>query len=445
MFHQMLPAVRRRYLRSVTALAAAGLLTVAFIGGCEENPTGPTAEDIAAAQELVDEGFVLLAGIAAGIDTMSQPPDLTTVETKFEQAARLDPNNAGAHVGLALVEMMLLSSDAEFMAAIGELLGGEPPLARGLAARLLPVGSPSLFTLGGWSPPALLARTLVADPQVPPDLEPLQTAIENTVLPLLDTVLSLLEAAEQNTEWSLTLSGVLPDTVQGGNLEIDATDVILLDAIVRGMKAGLHIFVAYNVNSPDPADTTAVKAAFNQTDGTWLVLRATGAANMGHAQASMLTMMSRMAAMQIAMAAETDDQSDDLFKIDPTGESGFTQAQLDSLGMILTQASLALSGPQVISQDFDGDGLAENLTVDLSTFFTSPVADFKQLLPPYYWHSGMQSFFWNGYLENDFTPFVFPDPTMNGVFPGLTTDAAFKAFFGVSAFPSPGPFAIGGR
>ena len=89
------------------------------------------------------------------------------------------------------------------------------------------------------------------------------------------------------------------------------------------------------------------------------------------------------------------------------------------------------------------------LTVNLSSFFTSPVADLKQLLPAYSWVSDYQMFVWDSYMAQDYGLWVFPDPTLGGLFPALTSDEEFKAFFNIPSdwydLGTPFPYGDGGN
>jgi len=208
------------------------------------------------------------------------------------------------------------------------------------------------------------------------------------------------------------------------------------------MKAPFHFMVAYNIDFPDMTDTTAVKAAFNQTDGTFLSLRTDGAENMRAFRLTLLDGVARMSSFLLSLDAETDDQSDDLIKIGPSGSGGLTPADIDSLAPGISDFVEALSGPLTITGDFDNDAMDESVAVNISVIFTNPIPDIKQMMPDYYWDSQFQGWYWAGYPENDFSQFVFPDASMHGILPDFAPggDAMFKAVFNIDTFPSVGPF-----
>jgi len=447
---------RSRWFRSLLApaLLLAGL-SLLVITGCEEDPTGPSNADIEAAQTLIDEGFGLLVMAFENIDPSSETPaDFTTPKAKFEDALELDPNNHDASVGLALCEIGLLSQDATLLAAIGEIVpvtpigravsGAPSPGFRRALGNITDSGT-GILTPTGWLTwmQGRMTKIVQGDPAI--DLDPLQSAVETVILPTVDAVIALLGAVESDATWTLLLT----PQMQGfedldGQLEIDVTDIFLVDSTMHALKAMLHFFVSYNLNIPDTMVEAEVLAAFNQTDGTFLSLRTSGATNMGSVRTSLLAAIMKLGLFAASLEAEsldpTDDQSDDLIKL---GTDGPTEEELDEIAANLLDLSLALNGDfDVTDVDFDMDGMPDVLTVNLSTIFTAPVQDLKQLLPPYSWGSEDQFFFWDGYLEQDPSQFVFPDPTMGGIFPDFTTDAEFKAFFGMPTdmWLLPGPF-----
>jgi len=432
----------------VPAVLLAGL-SLFVMTGCEEDPSGPSESDIAAAEALVTEGYQLLAVAFENADPNSgTPADFITAKQKFENALVLDPDNDDARLGLALCEIGLLTQNATLLAALGDVLNFVPfgkagPGAPGPEFRRVFGDSPGtgndLLTPGGWLTWMKGRMTKVVQEGDPPDFGPLQDAIEATFIPVVDAVIALLAVIESDPAWNLVLS----PTMQGfeeldGQLEIDVTDILLIDAFMHLLKAQLHFFVSYNLNLPDFADDTAEQAALNQTDGTFLTLRTNGAANMAATRQGLENALEKMGAFMLSLSLETDNQDDDLIKPDDllTGED-----QDDFVGA-MADLSQALNGAHTIDDiDFDDDGTVDIITVDLSSFFTSPVTDLKQLLPPYYWSSQYLTFLWNGWPE-DLSQWVFPDPTMGGLFPDLTTDAALKAFFDIPTdrWVSPGPF-----
>lgn len=428
------------------------LVSVMIISGCEESTSSDEDNDAEAAQQLIDQGFQLLA-----VALESDAPDFDSPKALFEQAKALDPNNMDANVGLVLCEVGQLSQNQDVLTAVGDtfplglfakIAGSEPVgFRRVLGGGVTQAGS-QVLSPGGWLTWMQGRLGKVVQDQ-PINLSPLQDVTESVIIPVLDVVILLLESIEAHTDWQLVLTPQLTG-MQEGQLEIDVTDIYMLDGLIHALKAQLHFFVSYELDVPaftyTVADTAILQALLNQQDGTFLKLRTNGATNLGNTRTSLLSAITKLGLFRTFLEAETDDQTDDLIKIDPAGKDGPTAADLAEIAAGLKDLAETLSGPfEVTDTDFNGDGsvtVEDALTVDLSAYFTSPISDIKQTLPPYYWNSMDMTFLWYGWPE-DFSLFVFPNPTFNGMLPDLTTDAAFKAFFGITMFPSAGPFPIG--
>ena len=123
--------------------------------------------------------------------------------------------------------------------------------------------------------------------------------------------------------------------MEEGQLEIDVTDIFMLDGLVHALKAQLHFFVSYDLDVPEltgtDADTTVIKALLNQQDGTFLTLRTSGAINLGLTRTTLLAAIGKMDLFQQSLTSETDDQTDDLIKIDRIDELGNDITVIDLL------------------------------------------------------------------------------------------------------------------
>lgn len=424
----------------------AAVVAMFVLAACDES-TGPQTEDQEAAAALAAEGFQILSSVIMA-DTLdaAQIQQVEAAKAKFEDALALDASNPDANVGLAICEIILAGTHPDVLAAIG---AGVPP---GIFGKALPpekkgfyraLGAPS-----GGDQMLSAAGTLnwfkgvFAKPaqQQPPDLSAIQDVAEQIILPALEIVTTALAVVEAVPDWQLVLTAQMTGMAEV-RLEIDVTDVLMLDAMTRTLKAQIHAFVSYTMDMPqNPADTTAVKAAFNQTDGTFLKIRQNGITNLGNARTELLAAIQKVRDFKVSLLAETDDQSDDLIVVDPTGMDGPTVTELTDLEADLDELEAALSLAVPVTADFDGNGIEETMNVDLSKLFTNPITDWKQMLPPYAWDSTLMMFIWNGYMTADFSQFIWPDPTFHDVFPDVTD---FNVTFGIVYFPSPGPFFMG--
>ncbi len=425
------------------------ILAVVAVSGCDSKPSGPSAEDRTQAQLLAGEGFDLLIGALMDTTTTASESDLRAAKLKFEEALELHPKNGDANVGLALTELILMGYNPELLA-----------LFDGSFTSRLGLGKIAMDAPNGWDRftglipaakqtgifPSNMLDLLKVDlfrlaQNDPIDVGSIQDIVETAILATLDRIIDHFETVENLDEWQMVLTSEQYGMGEGFQIEIDQTDIYMLDVIVHLLKAPFHPMVAYNLNIPDIADTTAVKATFNQTDGPFWTLRPNGADNMRAFRTTLLDGVARMSSFLVSLEAETDDQTDDLIKLDPTGEGGLSPADIDSLVPGITEFVGVLNGPITITGNFDDDAAEESVLVNISVIFTDPIPDIKGLFPPYYWDSAYQGWYWDGYPENDFSQFVFPDASIHGILPDFAPsgDAMLKAVFNIDTFPSSGP------
>jgi hypothetical protein len=149
-----------------------------------------------------------------------------------------------------------------------------------------------------------------------------------------------------------------------------------------------------------------------------------------------------------ALVAETDDQADDVIKYDPGAVSGYDSWD-DSLGTgdvqevrgVLNDAAATLVGPSAIAPGVGLGSVLEFLRtgvdIDASRFFTAPVQDLKALLPSYQTAAG--EFHWTALAFDEWT---FPDPSFNGILPGISTTDGLKLAFELEGVYEDAQFAI---
>ena len=394
---------------------------------------------------LAQEGMLLLS------QTMqSEAPDFGPARAKFEEALAKDANQPEAHLGMAIVIIGEMGQDAQIQALLGEFPVG---LYRSMTPSR-PVGLARVFEEPAVQSGTRLLTTkglldyfyggmMRVAQEGPGPIGQMQNLAQQVVLPIITLATNHLNQVDSRVGWSLTLTPAM--TGNSTTLIVDRTDIFALNGLMHALKAMMHMFVAYDLDLPMNAETyeeslAAQVAAFDQAEGTLMKLRSGGAANLTSAHTTLLAAIQKIFDFRISLLAETGDQSNHLIKIDPTGEEGPTADGLQEIAEELGEIAYALNNQVDLVDDFSGDGIEQTLKLDIKRLFTHPIADFKQAMPPYEWDGEYEMFFWAGYMEADFTQFVIPTPTMNGVFPELTTSDLFKTFFGIDGFPDPGPF-----
>ena len=174
------------------------------------------------------------------------------------------------------------------------------------------------------------------------------------------------------------------------------------------------IFTAYNLELADYTVDDMVAAL--QPGSDFLTL------NVGHqlpqARTDMIAAMDKLLEAIDFLRNESDDQDDDIIKTDT---STITDELLDNVESIVNDAKDGLSGVVYIA-DLD------SLKVNLGNFFTNPVQDMKAMLPTY------QAFVFESLCSTHpdikFNSLIWPDPTLNGIFPDFTSDD-LNSIFGI--------------
>ena len=132
-----------------------------------------------------------------------------------------------------------------------------------------------------------------------------------------------------------------------------------------------------------------------------------------------------------ALEAETDDQSDDILKYDPTGFDGLSSQDVADARSVIQDVQGALSAPTDVTLN-EGQLDEFTFTLDAREFFVDPIADFKAVLPDYIATTALEEgesvahFQW---VELNLDEWTFPDPTFSGILPGITTPDLFELGF----------------
>jgi tetratricopeptide (TPR) repeat protein len=376
--------------------SALAIMLALSLLGCEgEEPTAGerdielALERVAEANELVELG------------------DYGEANALYREAISLDPQNLDAHFGAAVTEALILEDDPEIADAIEawiEYFDEHPG----------PWPSPGLLGDTGLPLSALalirgIVESMTSTAQGPPTMSEMQQILENRVLPVTSYVLARFSLLESNPSFQFIATPGM--TGEPESIEIDVGDIYLADAGVRVMRATIYFLISYALDVDDyeePSWETLL------ADGSsFLMLYPAGWTYMQNARSDLLAAIGRAENGIDAILGETDDQSDDFVVIDHPEDPDFQQGQ-ETLDDLRT----ALSGPIEIEIPWEQPG-EPTVTVDLSMFFLNPIQDWKAKLPYYHFEEG------EPVLEE---PITFPDPTFNGMLPGMTNDRLRELF-----------------
>lgn len=301
--------------------------------------------------------------------------DLDGAYDNFVTAVTADPTNAEANFGAAMLGILKVAVDDN---------------TRSLASKFnttLPTNLNTLFnTTATPQATSIINFNSLVQAATSPTVTPsdIQVYIKNTLIPALDTALSRLAYVEANSDFKFMVT----KKMSRGNrdLEVDLGEIYALDLLTCSIKGTLHEAISYNwdYSSNNPLGEEAF--------GT---LKADGADSMAAARSAYARMMTKWIDGINFIDAETDDQSDDC--IPKFNNSDLKNNFLKYLGLVKDSLEDGATSIDIKS--------GVNLVVDLKTFYSTPVSDWKTYI--------------NGVANNNFPEGY--DFTLNGLFPELTT------------------------
>lgn len=414
-------------------LALATLMLVS--PGCKEaGPSGGSSDPAAAQDKAAQGNTILVQKIVLIANSGSTDPslfDFSTAASLYNEALSLDPENRDAHFGLALTDVLSIFSDPQVtgllskgsaLALSPEILGSFVDLSSSPAEVLATYGnrlSTRFADMFEQRMAPMLGKGSVTLVDQPPSFY--QNLVEAAILPKLISAIGHLNTVLADPTYAFLIT----PTMTGGNTtetyRIDATEIYLIRALLQFIVADASALVAYNVDY-DPTDSAAVHQAW-QSGSAFLAFRTNGAQRMADAHANFLGAATSVQGALNYLMNEAPNPQTDLINYNPDDGPAFleTIAGMDSIKMIL-------SGPYPIP---DGP------TVNLSAFFNNAIPNYKLKVPSYTVTvmPGISPGTYDAVLTwtaATFDAWVFPDPTMNGLFPGMT-DADLKVLMDVTA------------
>jgi hypothetical protein len=380
----------------------------------------------------------------AGLDDFSFEP----AHSLFVEALALSPSNDTASFGAGITTIFMLEDDSRVRAiaedldawleedAISPLL---QTLLRPAAGTLLTPGSLPLgfsttqveqVAYSGLSVAGLTDVPLPSD-DPPPSITEAQAVLREVVRPALIEALDDLAEIE-NPDFTFTVTEAMQgeSEAEADPLELDFTEILALRAGFHVAIAATEVATAYTL-TPSPLTATGFVDALTP-GSTFLTLASGGEDDLEDALTRLRAAADILLDGLDELESETDDQSDDIIKYDPTGSAdGLTSDEIDEARGLIEDIAAALVGPAAVTVN-EGGSDEVTFTVDAQEFFVDPIADFKALLPGYEVFTAMEEgettpvFRWTDLNIDDW---MFPDPTFSGVFPGMTTPGLFDLEF----------------
>jgi len=332
------------------------------IAGCGTQNKVDVTQDLVAAQTNLENG------------------NLDAAMSSYNAAVSADPTNAEANFGAAMLGVLQVAVDDNTRSFAGKFNVSLPTNLNTLLSTNAAAKASSVINFA-------TIKQSAASPAITPG--EVQAYIKNTLIPALDTALSRLANVESNPDFKYIVTAKMSKSAK--DREIDLGEIYALDMLGSFIKAGLHEAIAYNwdYSTSNPLAETSF--------GT---LKSDGAANMLSAKDAYIRMFTKWADGLNSIAAETDDQSDDCIP------KYINSAEKDSFLKYINLVKNSLeNGATTI--DINSD---VNMVVNLKTFYSSPVPDWKV-----YYNAAK-----NNYKDFDFT--------INGIFPELTTPVKWNNF-----------------
>lgn len=434
MFNKLLVNAMKHFKYLPTLLFLPMIYIIVFTTGCEttNDPGGgggndSTLVDSAASVAKYNQGYALLESefhylVNAEIKNTS---DLDILNFKpandlFKEAIKLNPNNKPAQFGAALTEILIAYADTSIKRLIKDFeTWGNSNQSNFLSSTIIPIETKQMqiplvsaaFNI------AAMHKIAVTDP---PLISRIQSVLKNNFLPKIDYALARLAIAEADPNFKFVVSGKMQGDPTLQSVTIYPAELLLTSAMLYGIKFPIESFLIYKFELNDYSQGSLV-AALQQNSTTFFYLASDGTQHATNAKNSMQTMITKMRAAITSIKTISGSKPDAIIKI---GNDGISQADLDTLDTYLTKVQNAFTqNISVELKDADSDGNDYTININLGNFFNNPVQNPKQAYFPAYnvTPAGTDDIKFD-FVAQTYDDFIFPDPTFNGLFPGMTNE-----------------------
>jgi hypothetical protein len=361
------------------------VLVILFLTfGCKSDKDSETILDPEGANTLVEEANQALETVLFNLinDGVEEPADIdfSLPNSLYKQAYEKDPENKDANFGLALTDMMMMSQDDQRLNDLfhnwDDYLNSDsdsPGTAPGFpgSVNALEIGTRQLIQSVFFTP-----KMAVTDL---PELSDIQEIVEELLLPKLRFAIQALDFLDDYPDYTFIISGRMQGDPLEDQLEIDLTEIYILEVSLNMLYAIANMSVAYEVDFFGYDSLEALNAF--SPGGTFLTLR-NGGEPMDRAKASLLKAFDKLRDGIAFLKAETDPQDDDIIKI---GRDGPSLEELDQILEIVDEAESVLTENQTFTDNWDNDPVTpeSDLTVNFGSLFDQPIQDWKSKLPDY--------------------------------------------------------------
>ncbi|MEE9441343.1 MAG: hypothetical protein V3V99_01590 [candidate division Zixibacteria bacterium] len=435
-----------------------------IFGACSEDDTtgGPTPPTVETDMDSIIVAFgAMMQAMFDSMEYAENPQldnfDFSQMHQIFVNYENLNPGNPQASFGAAITSMLSITQSQDLNDLIDTILVMDEsgmffkrhiPLPDKVSGTGAMIGFPTDFESSGVEK-NFLAQTNLALASLaisnPPKFSEIQAIIRNDLMPAITSATTYMDHVLDVPNY---VFWVTPEMIgeTSDSIEVDRADFLTFAAGLRVVKSFFHMAIAYDIDLPS-YDGAGLAYMLDQSNN-WMSLADDGETQMSSAKTGFLEAITFVDNALTALAAELisdPDQSNELIVTDWTAYD-FIEAHV-----IIDSVQFYMSGTQWVVADFDNDGFADSLQVDAANLFDNPIDGIFSLLPPY--STEISSFIDTTWISYDYNIFyvdtcdmvtitwdansyeewIFPNPSINGIFPGITTDADLKEFIEVTA------------
>jgi len=327
-------------------------------------------------------------------DSVQQMLDLMDFSEPFglySSAVAHDPGNPDANFGVAFTGFLMISQDQALQDMLlnwENYFNANEPFAVNETVARRGYGMP--FTVDGiMIPIAPMVELPLSMAKMSLDYVPqfseFQAIVAGSFLPVIQQSIAALEEVDDDPTYVFEVSPSMQGDAEADPIELDMTEIYLIEAGLYALDGLLNTVVAYNFDFVSH-DAEGIMQELSQ-GSDFATLKSDGAQLLSGAYASAITAFDKVDMSLDFLEAETDEQSNDLIQILEIDDYDDIRAGLDD-------ARSALQGPTTFHYSYwedvynNGNWVGEievedSVDVDISQFFLNPIADFKALLPPY--------------------------------------------------------------
>ncbi|MBA4251326.1 MAG: hypothetical protein C0425_06875 [Chlorobiaceae bacterium] len=400
---------------------------LSILNGCDPStdagdpkldPTGSDAK-VQLANQSLEATFVFWASnsfnSAADFDRLN----FKTSNTLYKEALVLNPGNNAASFGAALTEILTAYADPDINALLKkfEASGSNKALSK------------ALFNIGLYQSTGQMQVPLTAMAENtlfmfqkamtdPPLISEVQTVLKNKLLPRIIYAVEQLNKVAANDNFKFEVTGRMQGDQNRSSVYIYPAEVHFFTAAVNGVKMMLEQMMVYKFEMPNYSQQSLIQA-LDQNGTTFFALAADGTSRAANAKSAMNEMINKFISGVQKLETISGRKTDAIIKI---GNDGMKQQDIDTLKVYLQKMKSAITSPvSIFVENGDRDGNSYTIQVNLSRLFDNPVANPKKsFIPTYQVLAVGTKDIQIKFAAETYAQFTFPDPTFNGLFPGMT-------------------------